>query len=304
MSGYWTVRANDGTRLRAWDNGSDGVPVIISNGLGSPPAAWPAVTEKSSGFRVVTWYHRGLGGSQRPLDAGAIQVEHHVADLGSVMESAGIERALIIGWSMGVNVAFEFAQTQPERVAGILAVGGIPGGSLTSMFGSVGMPRHLREPVGRMSAQMLRISGPWLSLLGAAIPRSHHPLSRTGIEALAREAGHAGALAAVLREFLAHDWDWYSRLVLAAGDHRPIDVSSVGFPVTLLAGRHDSITSSDDIVAVAQTIPGARVSVLPAGTHFLPLQYPGLMLEELRRLTLREVSGETGGTQDDAAEPA
>lgn len=281
------VAATDGTLLQTWSNKGEGLPLVISNGLGTPPSAWPTIARPDSGFRVVTWSQRGLGGSERPRDPAAIKIEDHAADLEVVMDKAGMDRALLLGWSVGVNIAFEFAERHPERVAGILGVAGVPGGSLRAMYGSVGLPAPLREPVGTLSAYLLRHAGPLVSTLAGLIPMSHHPLSPSGLGVVVREAQHADSVLAVLRTFAAHDWPWYSRLVLAAGKHQPMDVSKVRCPVTLLAGRHDSITASEDIVAAAKRMPDARVRVLSAGTHFLPLQYPDEMLAELGSLARR-----------------
>lgn len=198
-----------------------------------------------------------------------------------------MDRALIVGWSIGVGVAFRFAELHPERVAGILGVAGVPGGSLKGMFGSLGLPTPLREPAGKLSTRLLPVVGPGLSVLAAGLPRADHPFSLTGLEAVAREVRHAHSMVAVLRAFAEHDWDWFTKLALAAGEQRPMDVSTVACPVTLLAGRHDAVTSSRDIQAVAAAIPDARVRVLPAGTHFVPLQYPDRMLDELRLLADR-----------------
>ena len=67
------VVALDGTRIRWWDNGcagDSGPPVVISNGLGASPAAWPFLggdgRPEPGTPRTVTWHHRGLGGSERP----------------------------------------------------------------------------------------------------------------------------------------------------------------------------------------------------------------------------------------------
>lgn len=293
MSRCFSVQAVDGTSLRAWTNDGDGPPVLISNGMGSVPAAWPEIIDRRSGFRVLTWSYRGLSGSARPTDPGAIRVTDHAADLCAVMDAAGIDRALIVSWSIGVNVAFEFARQRPDRVAGILAVAGVPGDNLGSMYGAAGLPRSLREQTGALSAQLLTVTGPWFSFLVGGQPSlAGEPSGRSSAGTSALDppppdpAAPAGPLAAVLREFAHHDWQWYRRLVLAAGQHRPTDLSTVRCPVTLLGGRHDVIVSSRDMVAAARSIPEARVAVL-AGSHLLPLQYPRLMLDELRLLAER-----------------
>ena len=286
MSSYSKVRAVDGTILRAWTNDGTGIPVVISNGLGASPTAWPAIVAPDSGFRVVTWHHRGLGGSERPARAGSIRVEDFASDLGAVMAAAGMDHALVVGWSFGVNAAFEFDRLQPGRIAGLLAVAGVPGGSLGAMYGPTGMPRQLREQAGQVSAQLLPVTGPWLTILAAAMPR-RYPVRQSEADAIVQEAMQVPALRSMLREFAAHDWEWYSRLAVALGEHAPMNVADTSFPVTFLGGRHDAITASEDIRAVAGTIRGARVRILPSASHLLPLQDPVLMLEELRRLARR-----------------
>jgi len=50
------------------------------------------------------------------------------------MDSYGIDRAVVIGWSAGVNIAFEAAVRDQGRIAGVLAVGGVPGGTSKPCF--------------------------------------------------------------------------------------------------------------------------------------------------------------------------
>jgi 3-oxoadipate enol-lactonase len=287
LGSYSKVRAQDGTMLRAWTNDGTGIPVVISNGLGASWGAWPAIAAPDSGFRVVTWHHRGLGGSDRPEQPEAIHIEDHAADLTAVMNAAGMEQALLLGWSLGVNAAFEFSRIHPDRTCGLLAVAGVPGGSLKAMYGPMNMPKDLREPAGQVSARMLPITGPWLTYLAAAMQRSEYPAPLATPSSPVQEAVRPSAVGAMLREFAAQDWEWYSRLAVALGEHAPMDVSDTTFPVTFLGGRQDAVTSSKDVQDVARSINGAQVRILPAGTHLLPLQYPAFMLSELRQLARR-----------------
>jgi lipase len=68
---------------------------------------------------------RGRGGSaQLPAPFG---MAAHVADLVAVLDHAGVERAVLVGHSMGCNVAVRFAADHPERVAAVLLLdGGLP----------------------------------------------------------------------------------------------------------------------------------------------------------------------------------
>ena len=51
-----------------------------------------------------------------------------------MMDDAGIDACVLMGWSMGVNTMFELAVTHPERVTGLFAVGGVPGDTFASML--------------------------------------------------------------------------------------------------------------------------------------------------------------------------
>lgn len=277
------VRSADGTSIRAWSNDGDGPAVLLCNGLGTPPEAWPRLVARDSGYRVVTWYHRGLGRSERPADPSRVRVEDHTDDARAVLDAFGLGTAAVVGWSLGVNVAFELALENPARVAGVLAVAGVPGGSYSSLFATYGVPRPLRAPLGRWGSRVLPVVGPLLPVLLASVPPWHDLLTPAATRGPAREAAHPGALGAVLREFAHHDWTWYRHLSVALADHAPLDVSGVGCPVTFLAGRFDSLVGVADVRAAARSVPGARFREL-LGTHFLPLQYPEVMLEELGRL--------------------
>ena len=277
------VRGADGTGLRAWCNDAEGEPVLICNGLGAPPEAWSQVVARDSGFRVVTWYQRGLGGSERPRDPDRIRVEDHADDARAVLDAFEMSSPTVVGWSLGVNVAFELALEEPARVRAVLAVAGVPGGSYSSLFAPYGVPRRLRARMGRLGSRLLPVVGPMLPLIVATLPPWHDLLTPAAVRGPAREAAHPGPLGAVLHEFARHDWPWYRRLAVAVAEHAPLDVSTVRCPVTFIAGRYDSLVDVADLRAAARTVPGARLREL-AGTHFLPLQYPEVMLEELRRL--------------------
>jgi pimeloyl-ACP methyl ester carboxylesterase len=277
------VRSADGTSIRAWCNDGVGEPVLLCNGLGTPIAAWPRIIGRDSGYRVVSWDQRGLGGSQRPADHGRVRVEDHADDARAVLDAFEMRSATIVGWSLGVNVAFELALEEPERVRAVLAVAGIPGGSYSSMFATFGVPRPFRSRMGRLSSRLLPVLGAVLPVAVASLPPWHDLLSPAALRGPAREAAHPAPLRAVLHEFSTHDWSWYRRLALGLAEHAPLDVSTVRCPVTFLAGRYDALVDIADVRAAARNVPGARLRVL-MGTHFLPLQYPEVMLEELRLL--------------------
>ena len=285
------LRSADGTTIRSWCSDGDGDPVLLCNGLGAPLAAWPGLVARYSGHRVLSWDYRGLGGSRRPVDRARVRVEDHAADARAVLDAFGVRSATLVGWSLGVNVAFELALKDPARVTGVLAVAGVPGGSFSSLFAPLGVPRPLRARMGHLSSWWLPVIGPLLPLVAAGLSpweQTPSPADRGGP---ASEAVRRGALIAVLREFAEHDWRWYRHLVAAVAAHAPLDVSAVRCPVTFLAGRFDPFVDAVDLRRTARSLPTARYREL-AATHFLPLYYPELMLDELRHLTGAHPSSE------------
>jgi pimeloyl-ACP methyl ester carboxylesterase len=262
------------------------MPVVISNGLGTPPTAWPTVSAADSGFRVATWYYRGTGGGDRPTDPARVRIEDHVGDLLALLDHEGIDRAVVACWSVGVNVGFELARMHPHRVAGLMAVAGVPGGTFRAMFGPLGVPKRFRHDVGVAAARLGRRVGPQLSWLSARIPLNGvtaRVINHTGL-VLPRAAPER--LVASLEEFRHHDFEWYFTLAIGAADHAPMDLSFIDVPVTLVAGRYDVLTSMHDMVETAAALPHAELHLLP-GSHFLPLEFPDELARELRRLSER-----------------
>jgi len=106
---FYDVKSADGTRLRAWTNDADGPTVLLCNGLGTNPYAWPALLRSDCGVRVISWNHRGVGGSERPADRSRVDVTAGVEDAIAVLDDAEVESCPVLGWSIGVNTAFELA---------------------------------------------------------------------------------------------------------------------------------------------------------------------------------------------------
>jgi 3-oxoadipate enol-lactonase len=290
--GRFDFTSSDGTRVTGWrsetdaDGAAHGLPVVISNGLGTPPAAWPTIVRSDSGFRVATWYYRGTGGGERPSDPTRIRIENHVEDMLALMDHEGIDQALVACWSLGVNVGFEFARAHPDRVACLIAVAGVPGGTFRAMFGPLRVPRRFRHDLGVAAAKLGRRIGPQLSWVSAHIPLNRATASVINHSGFVLPAAKPDRLIPALEEFRAHDFRWYFSLAVAAAEHEPMDLAFVTVPVTLVAGRYDVLTSMHDMVEAASRIPHAELHLLP-GSHFLPLEFPDELALEVIRLAER-----------------
>lgn len=280
------VAGRDATTVIGWRNDGEGTPVLICNGLGTPPSAWPTVIAAGSDFRVASWYYRGTAGGERPADPTRITIEDHVDDALAVMDHEGMDRPLLACWSLGVNIGFELAERYPDRVAGILAVAGLPGGTFSSIGGVLGVPKRLRHRVGLAAAHAGRVAGPALSWTARRIPVNRVTSNLISHSGFLLPGATPDRLMPALAEYREHDFRWYFTLAVAASEHPAMNLAFVTQPVTLVAGRYDVITSMHDMVAAAREIPHAVLHVLP-GSHFLPVEYPDELARELRELAAR-----------------
>ncbi|MEI8083532.1 MAG: alpha/beta hydrolase [Actinomycetes bacterium] len=275
MPSYSTFRfsAEDGTSLLGWTNDGEGPAIIVCNGLGVPAEGWPRLLDPDCGYRVFGYNHRGSMGSDRPRDLDRIRIDDHVGDAFRLMDEVGVERAIFVAWSYGVNISFEVAKRAPERVAGLVMVCGVPGGTLDSAFAPLMVPRVLRRPLSLIASKTGELLAPEINLFARLLPKN---------DITAGIARHTGIIMPTAKHediipwmaaFAEHDFAWYFRMFPPAGEHERIDPSFVTVPTTVATGGLDTLTSMLDVVAFAKQIEHAEVHVLH-GTHFLPLEYP------------------------------
>ncbi len=104
----------NGVRLAYLDWGGDGPPLVLIHGLGDSPHAFDDVAWKlCRDFRIIAYARRGHGQSDAP--DGPYDNTTLVEDLRQLMDSLGIRRASLLGWSMGGNEITAFAVRYPER---------------------------------------------------------------------------------------------------------------------------------------------------------------------------------------------
>ncbi|WP_400994973.1 alpha/beta fold hydrolase [Agromyces sp. GXQ0307] len=75
-------------------------------------------------FRVVIYDAVGAGRSSRPLEPGRYSFGHRVADAIAVLDATGTNAVVAVGFSMGGEIAINLAAMHPNRVDGIVSIGG------------------------------------------------------------------------------------------------------------------------------------------------------------------------------------
>jgi 3-oxoadipate enol-lactonase len=282
---YYDVTSADGTRIRAWTNDADGPTVLLSNGLGTNPHAWPSLLRPDCGVRVVGWNHRGTGGSARP-DDGRVDLDSFIEDALAVMDDAGIDSAVVAGWSTGVTIAFELAGRHPDRVAGILAVAGVPGNTFATMLAPLRVPPLVAKALMVGFVRSATVTGHALAPLTRRVPWTNTTTDLVRRSRFVFPAADTAELRALLQEFFTTHPAWYAKLALSVSQHARVSLSDLDLPVTFLAGRWDILTGAPAMFTASQKVRGSRYRELDA-THFIPIELPELVLDELRQLIRR-----------------
>src|SRR6202049_3586476 len=151
---------NNDVEIAYLDEG-EGAPILLVHGFASTKNVnwvYPAwVSElKKNGRRVIALDNRGHGDSAKLYDPQAYHIPTMAGDVSALMDHLGIERADIMGYSLGARMAASRARYQPPRLrsaifGGIgigLSEGGGPGENVAAALEAPSLD-EVSDPVGR-----------------------------------------------------------------------------------------------------------------------------------------------------------
>ena len=98
-----------------------GAPMLLIHGAHIADALQPLVAEPAlERFQRIRYHRRGLGGSTYPVDAGPTSVAVQANDAAGLLDHLGVDRAHLVGHSLGGAIALELAAQHPTRVASLV----------------------------------------------------------------------------------------------------------------------------------------------------------------------------------------
>ncbi|TQF12226.1 alpha/beta hydrolase [Myxococcus llanfairpwllgwyngyllgogerychwyrndrobwllllantysiliogogogochensis] len=266
----------------------DGEPgVVLCDGLGCDGFAWKYLAPYlSRRHRVLRWHYRGHGRSGIPEDRERIGMLYTCDDLQRVMDAAGMERAVLFGHSMGVQVALEFHRRYVSRVQGLVLLCGSYGNPLDTFHDSTVLKKMfptLRRVVERFPEQSAR-------LIHAALRTELAVQLAISLE-MNRERIARNDLAPYFEHLARMDPVVFVRTLDSLSEHSAWDhLLHVDVPSLVVAGERDKFTPGWLSRKMAARIPDAELVLIPDGTHTAPLEAPGLVEVRIERF-LRERLG-------------
>jgi pimeloyl-ACP methyl ester carboxylesterase len=267
QGGMKHVRSADGTRIYCEESGQ-GVPVLFVHEYGGSCRSFDAQVAAFRGrHRCVVFNARGYPPSEVPAPIERYSQDHAVADIAAVMEGMNIDRAHLVGVSMGAASSLQYALGEPERVLSATLVG----------IGSGSDDPEAFRAAARATAKLLAERG--MAALAAQMNESPNrrrlkeknppEFRRFNDQLLAMSpAGHANTQLGVQGR----------RPPLYAHEKR---LAALQLPVLVVVGDEDEpCRKPSDFLA--RVLPDARLHVFPQTGHCVNLENP----EELNRLCL------------------
>jgi len=243
------VTLDDGKSLHVELTGtaSDLTPVVFVHGLGGSSTNWTPLIDVSGVAKqrlVVTFDLEGHGLS--PLYTTNISIEGYADSVANVMDSAGIQKAVIVGHSMGGLIVTTFAAKYPERAEKLFLIGPV------KSFAEAGVKalgaRAEAVRTGGMSAVADTVATAGISQKSLA----ERPLSK-------------GMLRASLLSTSAFG---YALACLALTKAQDPDYASIGVPTLILAGAEDKTCPEPTVKFLSGAIPSAKVVTLQDVGHW------------------------------------
>lgn len=262
------IRLGDDVALAAQVVGK-GPTVIVANGIGlTTPVLDFLVDHLCARYRVVCWDYRGAGHSRLLRQGAPLGMARHAADALAVLDHLEVDRAAVVGWSMGVPVGLEMIRQAPDRIAGLAALFGSPGPPFRAAF-----PWPMAAAAEGSFALAERL--PWPTMAVVRLSKTLPPMAWMVCHAIRftghrthRELFHRCVANVVEAEPAA-----YLRTLMHLLEHDARGVlPTVRCPVLAVAGTDDWVTPPVAALEIAERARRARWLLLPDTSHFGPLE--------------------------------
>lgn len=237
-----------------YDSYGQGLPIVFLHPWTTNGYIWYfQIFPFARNNRVIVVDHRGHGRSDKPQSGYSIQ--EHARDVAAVMDAAAIDKAVLVGNSIGGMIAMQAALDNPDRVAGLLI-----------LSSGTGLGENMPKEAGE--AFKKDFEGTFGALLEGAVSAKSR---RERPEILEVMKSHFTVPANFPRHVFdssmadpngVFNWNIKSKL------------STIRKPTLVIAGEEDKATPVEANKFLADNIPGAKLSVVKDVGHFHQLEKP------------------------------
>jgi pimeloyl-ACP methyl ester carboxylesterase len=271
--------------------------IVLIMGLGAQLVRWPlAFCEKlvAQGFRVIRFDNRDVGLSTKldHLSAPLLPtlmaqrmtglpmkvpytIEDMAADTLGLMDALGVERAHLVGASMGGMIAQVIAADHPQRVRSLT--------SIMSTSGNLALP-----PPTPAASAILMTRAPHPTYLEAYVQHGLNAMRVLGSPAAELDEARARErlITEVNRSYAPAGFARQMAAVIASGDRRA-SLRRIKVPTMVIHGADDPLIPLACGKDTAANIPGAELLIVPGMGHDLPPMFHDTIVEGIVRVARR-----------------
>lgn len=285
----------------------DGIPVLFLHG---GPGSGAQHNHRSlfdpTQFRAVLFDQRGAGRSHPYLSREANTTQHQIADIEAIRDYLGIDRWIVVGGSWGSTLGLAYAQSHPERVAGLVLRAVFLGTNAEVVWAFVDGPRRFRpdlfaafvaelpgderrDPLG---SYVTRLCDPDPAIHGPAAHVWHaYERALSELEPGSSLIGSPPPDGAQLPPTPIMEAHYIANQFFLAPDQLLENAWRLGgIPGAIVQGRYDLLCPPAAAFSLARAWPSARLIFAERAGH--AMSEPGVM--DLLRQSLAEVAAATG----------
>ncbi len=258
-----TLATDDGIKLYYEQTGT-GPPIVFVHEFAGDSRTWePQVRHFSRRYRCIAYNARGYPPSEVPADVERYSQQRARDDILSVLDALGIERAHIVGNSMGGFATLHFGIAHSNRALS-LVIAGCGYGAHPSQYAQF-------QAQSRELAKSMRERG----MAHVAATYGHGP-SRVQLK-----AKDPRGFDEFVRQFSEHSAEGSANTMLGYQARRPslydlsAEIANITAPALIVAGDEDDAVLEPSLM-MKRTIPGAGLVVLPHSGHMTNLEEPAL----------------------------
>ncbi len=258
---------------REWGN-ADAPVLLCLHGTSMQSSAWTALGNAlSDQWRVIALDMRGHGRSDKP--ESGYELTDYAADVSAVLDALGVDRASLIGSSLGTQVAIEVAARYPEKVDKLILSDPSCLIDQAAIDGYVALHRSRPRTFANREAAM-------------AFSRSLPQRKRFAEEV------HAYTLEGDLCETGNGELEWCYALepILQTFKALKVDqmasIEAVRVPVLILRGEHSHVLSRDNALVLLKSFPRADLIEIGDSGHTIWGDQPEVLAREVENFLLSE----------------
>ncbi|MFJ1704226.1 alpha/beta fold hydrolase [Kitasatospora sp. NPDC088346] len=250
-----------------------GTPLVLLHAFPFSARMWSAQVERLAGpagelARVFAPDQRGFGSA--PLGDDEPSLDAVADDVARLLDTAGVDRAVVGGLSMGGYVAMAFARRHPDRLCGLLLADTKAGPDAEPA--RTNRERIAAAVLARDSVRLLVDERMAENLLGPAAG----PDLVEDVRGMIAEASPRAVA-------------WAQRAMAARGDSLEV-LAGLSVPAAVIVGEADSVTPLAEARMLAEAMADAELTVIPAVGHLSSLEAPETFAAAVRAL-LRRIRG-------------